>query len=160
MEALDELLRRHFQHDLMDWSNDIPLSLTVSSDSVLAALRGFSKACSPVASQLRCQHLLYTIDQNTSLSAKNCLDSLIALFPFVWQSRCSYCPLVMWCTYNRTLLKARRYSLNCCWEMLRWRTSRLCYSARKVVSQDVFLPYGQVGVGTRGGLGMILIYVA
>ncbi|XP_062513386.1 uncharacterized protein LOC134189165 [Corticium candelabrum] len=130
MEALDELLRRHFQHDLMDWSNDIPLSLTVSSDSVLAALRGFSKACSPVASQLRCQHLLYTIDQNTSLSAKNCLDSLIALFPFVWQSRCSYCPLVMWCTYNRTLLKARSKescltrcfpSLRSSWSWYSWR---------------------------------------
>ena len=52
MEALDELLHRHPQHALPDWSNDIPPSLTVSPDSVLAALRGFPKASSPGASQL------------------------------------------------------------------------------------------------------------
>ena len=37
-------------------------------------------------------------------------------------------------------------------EILCRLTSRLCCSAVKAASQDVFLPYGQVGVGTRGGL--------
>ena len=37
-------------------------------------------------------------------------------------------------------------------EVLRRLTSRVCCSAVKPRLSEVFLPYGQVGVGTKGGL--------
>ena len=154
MEALDELLHRHPQHALPDWSNDIPPSLTVSPDSVFAALRGFPKASSPGASQLQCQHLLDAIDANTSPSAKDCLDRLTRLLCFLLSGRADVRIAPWLCGAPLTALFKKQGGIRpiVVGEILRRLTSRLCCSAMKAVSQDVFLPYGQVGVGTRGGL--------
>ena len=81
--ALDELRQRHPEYLLSEWNEDSPPLLTVSSASVLAALRAFPSATSPGGSKLRCQHLLDAIDGTTTPSAGDCLDRLTHFMCFV-----------------------------------------------------------------------------
>ena len=57
-KVLEEIYQRHPEHVLPIVSGDIPPSLSVSMDSVLASLQAFPRASSPGASQLNSQHFL------------------------------------------------------------------------------------------------------
>ena len=148
-EALDELLQHHPQHILPDWSDDIPPPLTVSSESVLSALRDFPKASSPGASQLRCQHLL-----DATPSSKDCLDKLTRLTCFLLSGHADthIGPWLSGAPLTSLLKKQGGICPIAVGEVLCHLTSRLCCSAVRSVSPDVFLPYGQVSDSIRGGL--------
>ncbi|XP_062518293.1 uncharacterized protein LOC134193482 [Corticium candelabrum] len=153
-QALEELLQRHPQHVLPDWNDDIPPPLTVSSESVLSALHDFPKASSPGASQLHCQHLLDATDGNSSPLSKDCLDRLTRLICFLLsgQADSRIAPWLSGAPLTALLKKQGGIRPIAVGEVLRRLTSRLCCSAARSASSDVFLPYGQVGVGIRGGL--------
>ena len=152
--ALTELRQRHPEHSLPAWNEDIPPPLTVSSASVLAALRAFPPATSLGGSKLRCQHLLDAIDGTTTPSARDCLDRLTHFACFLLSGRADT-RLAPWLTgAPLTALYKKQGGIRpiAVGEVVRRLISRLCCMAVRSRLPDVFIPTGQVGVGIRGGL--------
>ena len=156
MSAFEDLKHRHPYQPPPDWSDDVPPPLFVTSALVLEALKTFPRASSPGFSKLRSQHLIDAIIGNATLSAQDCLESLTRWINFALSGKMdrlisswlSGAPLT-------ALLKkhdgggVRPIAVG---EVLRHLVSRICCAAVKSKLLDIFLPYGQVGVGIRGGL--------
>ena len=113
----------------------------------------FQSFC-PGASQLQFQHLLDAIDGNTSPSAKDCLDSLTCLLCFLLFGRADVriAPWSCGAPITALLKKQGGIRLIAVGEILCRLPSRLLLLSSESCLTNVFLPYGQVGVGTRGGL--------
>ena len=149
-----ELQQRHPCHDLPEWNCDIPPPLTVTSDSVLAALLSFPRGSSPGASQLLHQHLLDAIDGTTTPSSMDCLESLTQLVCYLLSGRADvrFAPWLTGALLTALRKKQGGVRRSAVGEVLRRLVSRLCCAAVKASLPEVFVPYGQVGVGVTGGV--------
>ena len=130
LTAICELQQRHPSHDLPPWVDDIPPSLTVSSESVLTALCSFPRATSPGASQLQSQHLLDAIEGTTAPVAKVCLDNLSHLMCHLLSGKADVRIAPWFCGAPLTALLKKQGGIRpiAVGEVLRHLASRLCCS--------------------------------
>ena len=154
IDVLSQLQQCHPQHVLPGFIDDIPPPLSVNSESVLAALRAFPRAPSPGASQLHSQHLLDAIEGCTFPSSKECLNNLTVLIVFFLSGRADrrIAPWLSGVPLTALVKKQGGIHPIAVSEVLRRLISRLCCWAVKSELPDIFLPYGQIGVGVPGGL--------
>ena len=153
-DAIHELQQRHPCHSLPEWNTDIPPTITVNQDSVLTALRAFPRGSSPGASQLQHQHLIDAIDGTTTPSSIDCLDSLTQFICFLLSGHADVriSPWLVGAPLTALRKKSGGIRPIAVGEILRRLASRLCCMAVKSTLPEVFLPYGQVGVGVPGGV--------
>ncbi|XP_062519145.1 uncharacterized protein LOC134194239 [Corticium candelabrum] len=153
-EALEELANRHPVHDLPAWLEEVPPSLVVDSQEVISALEAFPNGSSPGYSHLRAQHLIDAIRGCNVPEAQSCLENLTRLMCLLLSGRLdrNISPFLSGAPLTALQKKAGGIRPIAVGEVLRRLASRLCCSAIKPRLPDVFLPYGQVGVGIRGGL--------
>ena len=153
-EALEELANRHPVHDLPAWLEEVPPSLVVDSQEVISALEAFPNGSSPGYSHLRAQHLIDAIRGCNVPEAQSCLENLTRLMCLLLSGKLdrNISPFLSGAPLTALQKKAGGIRPIAVGEVLRRLASRLCCSAIKPRLPDVFLPYGQVGVGIRGGL--------
>ena len=153
-DALQDLLQRHPQHDLPAFSEDLPAPLAIDSIAVLTALRAFPRGTSPGGSQLRAQHLLEAVAGSVVPVTQTCLDQLTRLMSFIVSGKlnASISPWLIGAPLTALRKKTGGYRPIAVGEVIRRLASRLCCAAAKSRLPDLLLPYGQVGVGTKGGL--------
>ena len=146
--AWAELVKRHPSNNLPSFNDDIPSSLTTDNQDVVRALRGFPRGSSPGGSGLRAQHLLDAICGHSAPAAQDCLHALTVLINLLLSGKAH-----SWLSPLTALRKkdsgVRPIAVG---EVLRHLTSRICCSAVRPRLVDILLPYGQVGVGVKGGL--------
>ena len=153
--AYQDLLKRHPSSPCpdIDDASSKP-SLTVDEPMVLSCLQAFPKGTSPGASKLRAQHLLDAIAGSTAPAARDCLVSLTCLMNNLLSGKAPSILAPWLCGAPLTALHKKGGGVRpiAVGEVLRWLASRLCCFAVRPSLPGVFLPYGQVGVGIRGGL--------
>ena len=152
--VLQELQSCHPQHALPQWSDDIPSLLVVDFQAVLSALEGFSRRTSPGYSQLRAQHPLDVIKGACTPDAQLCCDNLTH-----WMSKLlagksdpRIAPWLSGASLTALIKKTGGYCPIAIGEVLCRLASRICCASIRDRFPDVFVPYGQVGVGLKGGL--------
>ena len=153
-DALQDLLQRHPQHDLPAFSEDLPAPLAIDFIAVLTTLRAFPRGTSTGRSQLRAQHLLEAVAGSVVPVTQTCLDQLTRLMSFIVSEKlnASISPLLVGAPLTALRQKTGGYRPIAVGEVIRRLASRLCCAAAKSRLPDLLLPYGQVGVGTKGGL--------
>ena len=152
--AWAELLKRHPSNNLPSFDDDIPSSLTTDNQDVVQALRGFPCGSSPGGSGLRAQHLLDAICGHSAPAAQDCLHALTVLINLLLSGK-AHSWLSPWLAgAPLTALRKKDSGVRpiAVGEVLRRLTSRICCSAVRPRLVDILLPYGQVGVGVKGGL--------
>ena len=152
--AWAELLKRHPSNNLPSFDDDIPSSLTTNNQDVVQALRGFPCGSSPGGSGLRAQHLLDAICGHSAPAAQDCLHALTVLINLLLSGK-AHSWLSPWLAgAPLTALRKKDSGVRpiAVGEVLRRLTSRICCSAVRPRLVDILLPYGQVGVGVKGGL--------
>ena len=152
--ALEEMQRRHPQSELPSPSEDVPTPLLVDQEQVLSALRSFRRGSSPGGSKLRIQHLLDAISGTTAPAAVECQAELTRFVNTLLSGRTDQRISPWLVGAPLTALKKPAGGLRpvAVGEVLRRLVSRLACSAVRHRLPDLLLPYGQVGVGIRGGL--------
>ena len=152
--AMQELKNCHPEHVLPSWSCDVPPPLVVDKQSVLSALEGFPKGSSPGFSQLRAQHLLDAIKGTNVPDAQICLENLTRLMSLLLSGKLdrNISPWLSGAPITALYKKSGGVRPIAVGDVLRRLASRLCCYAMKSRLPATFLPYGQVGVGIRGGL--------
>ena len=152
--ALTEIKSRLPEHSLPVWHDDVPAPLVVDFESVLAALEAFPRGSSPCCSQLRAQHLLDAIKGTGVPEAKFCLDNLTRLASSLLSGKIdrAIAPWLSGAPLTSLHKKSGGYRPIAIGEVIRRLISQLCCASVKSHLPDVFLPYGQVGVGVRGGM--------
>ena len=157
-QALTDLLRRHPQKSLPA-TKDIPTPLAVSTEVVLSALKRFPRGSSPGASRLRIQHLLGAICGTTAPASSECLVQLTKWLNQLL-SGTAHSLLAPWlCGAPLTALKKPNsdgYRPIAVGEVYRRLASRLACEAVRHKLPSLLLPYGQVGVGIKGGLEAVI----
>ena len=157
-DALTDLQRRHPDHVLPTWCEELPPPLVADSSTVLSCLQAFPRGSSPGFSQLRAQHLLDAIKGTNVPVATTCLDNLTKLMNFLL-SRKADRRIALW------LLGAQLTAIHkssggfrpiTVGDTLRRLASRICCLFAKPHLPELFLPYGQVGVGIKGGLESVV----
>ena len=156
MSAFEELKHRHPYQPSPDWSDDVPPPLFVTSALVLEALKTFPRASSPGFSKLRSQHVIDAIIGNATPSAQDCLESLTRWINFALSGKMDRL-ISSWLSGAPLTALFKKHDGGsvrpiAVGEVLRRLVSRICCAAVKSKLPDIFLPYGQVGVGIRGGL--------
>ena len=152
--AWAELLKRHPSNNLPSFDNDIPSCLTTDNQDVVRALHGFPRGSSPGGSGLRAQHLLDAICGHSAPAAQDCLHALTVLINLLLSGK-AHSWLSPWLAgAPLTALRKKDSGVRpiAVGEVLRRLTSRICCSAVRPRLVDILLPYGQVGVGVKGGL--------
>ena len=154
ISALDDLRQRHPTHDLPHWSDNVPPPLVVDSTAVIATLQAFPRGSSPGGSKLRPQHLLDAICGTSSPFAGHCLDQLTYFMNKLLSGKLDrrIGPWLSGAPLTALRKKPSGFRPIAVGEVLRRLASRLCCSAVRPYLPDIFLPYGQVGVGVKGGL--------
>ena len=153
-DALNDLLQRHPQSCLPESSATTPPALTVDTSAIMSSLRAFPRGLSPGFSKLRAQHLLDATMGTIAPSSQTCLENLTKLV----NSRLSgkldkrISPWLVGAPLTALQKKSGGFRPIAVGEVLRRLTSHVCCSAVKPHLSKVFLPYDQVGVGTKGGL--------
>ena len=155
VKVLEEMKLRHPVSDLPKWCNDVSPPLCVTSTSVLDALKCFTRASSPGFSKLRAQHLLDAVIGSTAPAGQECLENLTRWICFALSGKVdkrvapwlSGAPLTA--LYKKACGGVRPIAVG---EILRRVISRVCCAAVKPRLPEIFLPYGQIGVGISGGL--------
>ena len=164
LDSFEELKLRHPSQPLSEWSEDIPPPLCVNSLSVMEALQTFPGASSPEFLKLCSQHLLDATIGTTSPAGQEVLENLTRWVNFALSGKMdkrisawlSGAPLT-------TLYKkqggggVRPIAVG---EVLRRPISRVCRAAVKSKLPEIFLPYGQVGVGIPGGLEAAVYFLS
>ena len=142
------------QHSLPAVVEDLSSHITVGSDQVLLALRSFPQGSSPGGFRLRVQHLLDAISGTTVPAAQQCLLELTKWMNLLQSGRL-HSSLSPWLG-GAPLIALRKKDNGihpiADGEVFRRQASRLCCVAVRSELPDIFLPYGQVGVGVKGGL--------
>ena len=152
--AREELLRCHPQSSLPSHTSYVPPPLVVQSSTILAALRSFPRGTSPGSFGLRPQHLLDAVCGNTAPAASGCLQALTRCVNILLSGRLD-CRVAPWfCGAPLTALIKPGGGVHpiAVGETLRRLVSKVCCLAVRSALPDVFLPFGQVGVGVSGGL--------
>ena len=149
-----DLLQRHPQRDLPTFDEDLPPPLAVHSDAVLTALKAFPRGTSPGASQLRHQHLLEAVAGSVVPATQTCLDQLTKLMSFILAGKLdsSIAPWLAGAPLTALRKEKGGFRPIAVGDVFRRLASRLCCAAAKSRLPDLLLPYGQVGVGVKGGL--------
>ena len=152
--ALLELQNRHHQCLPPAFDEDIPTPMTVDSEQVLSALRSFPQGSSPGGSRLCMQHHLDAICGTTVPAGQQCLLELTRWMNLLLLGQ-THRSLSSWLG-GASLTALRKKDNSVCpiavAEVYRRLASRLCCAAVRSELPDLFLPYGQVGVGVKGGL--------
>ena len=117
-------------------------------------LRAFPKATSPGASKLRAQHILDAVSGTIAPAAQTCLEHLTRLMNKLLASAIDpqVAPWLSGAPLTALIKKTGGYRTIAVGEVIRRLASKLCCAAVKPQLPDLFLPYGQVGVGIKGGL--------
>ena len=152
--AWAELLKRHPSNNLPSFDNDIPSSLTTDNQDVVRALRRFPHGSSPGGSGLRAQHLLDAICGHSAPATQDCLHASTVLINLLLSGK-AHSWLSPWLAgAPLTVLRKKDSGVRpiAVGEVLRRLTSRICCSAVRPRLVDILIPYGQVGVGVKGGL--------
>ena len=152
--ALQEICARHPSADLPEWSEHSPPALVVDREAVLSALCSFSRGASPGGSKLRAQHLVDAMTGTTIPAAAECQAELTRFVNMLLSGRADrhLAPWLVGAPLTGLLKPGGGLRPIAVGEVLRRLVSRLaCTSARSRLP-EIFLPYGQVGVGIRGGL--------
>ena len=154
ISALDDLRQRHPTHDLPHWSDNVPPPLVVDSTAVMGTLQAFPRGSSHGGSKLRPQHLLDAICGTSSPFAGHCLDQLTYFMNKLLSGKLDrrIGPWLSGAPLTALRKKPSGFRPIAVGEVLRRLASRLCCSAVRPYLPDIFLPYGQVGVGVKGGL--------
>ena len=143
------------QHSLPAVVEDLSSHITVGSDQVLLALRSFPQGSSPGGFRLRVQHLLDAISGTTVPAAQQCLLELTKWMNLLQSGRL-HSSLSPWLGGAPLIAlppeEGQWYLPHSRWRGVRRQASRLCCVAVRSELPDIFLPYGQVGVGVKGGL--------
>ena len=149
-----ELKHRHPIHTLPDWSEDIPSPLVVDSQAVLHALEAFPRDTSPGFSQLRAQHLLDAIRCTSAPDAQLCLDNLTILTNSLLAGKLDrrIAPWLSGAPLTALRKKGGGIRPIAVGNTIRRLVSRICCMSVRSCLPDIFLPYGQVGVGIKGGM--------
>ena len=159
-DALQDLHRRHPQTALPLLSRDIlsPPPLTITSANVITALKAFPRGTSPGATRLRAQHLLDAVTGSVAPSAQIWLEQLTKFMSSMLAGELDdhIAPWLSGAPLTALLKKSGGIRPIAVGEVLRRLASRLCCGAVKPRLPDTFLPYGQVGVGIKGGLEAVI----
>ena len=152
--ALKDLHDRHPTHVLPHWSDNIPPPLVVNTEAVMRVLEAFPKGSSPGGSKMRLQHLLDAIRGTSSPFATICLEQLTHFMNKLLSGKIDHriAPWLSGAPLTALRKKPSGFRPIAVGEVLRRLASRLCCSAVRPYLPDAFLPYGQVGVGVKGGL--------
>ena len=121
----------------------------MDGQAVLSSLEAFSAGYSLGFFQLRAQHLLDAIKRSCTPDALACLDNLTRFILLLLSGKVdvsmsswlSGAPLI---ALNKKSGGVRPFAVG---EVIRHLVSRICCTAVKPYLKEVFLPYGQVGVG-------------
>ena len=151
--AWAELLKHHPSNNLPSFDDDIPSSLTTDNQDVVHALHGFRRGSSPGGSGLRAQYLLDAICGHSAPAAQDCLHALTVLINLLLSGK-AHSWLSPWLAgAPSTALRKKDSGVRsiAVGEVVRRLTSRICCSAVRPRLVDILLPYGQVGVGVKGG---------
>ena len=151
-----EILRRHPEGPALVDSDlpDLPPAITVTAQSVFQVLKAFPKGSSPGGFQLQAQHLLDAVSGFTAPAAQECLHQLTRLINFLLSGQASRLVAPWLCGAPITALHKKNGGVRpiAVCETIRRLVSCVCCLSVKDNLPDLFLPYGQVGVGIKGGL--------
>jgi len=152
--VLQEMFDRHPQHDLPEWSDNVPPALVADSASVAAALQRFPRGSSPGASKLRAQHLVDAVQGTTVPAAAECLAELTRFVNHLLGGHADrrIAPWLVGAPLTALLKPAGGVRPIAVGEVLRRLVSRLACAAVRPSLPPLFLPSGQVGVGIPSGL--------
>ena len=152
--AYQEMIHRHPQQDVPQWSDSMPAPLVVDTQSVLAALKGFPRGSSPGSSKLRAQLLVEAVCGSTAPAATACLEELTRFTNHFLAGRADrrLAPWLLGAPLTALVKKPTGYRPIAVGEVLRRLISRIGCAAVKAELPNLFLPAGQVGVGVPGGL--------
>ena len=156
-DALQDLYHRHPQNPLPSVSMDSsssPPPLTITPANVITALKAFPRGTSPGATRLRAQHLLDAVTGSVAPSSQLCLEQLTRFMSSMLAGELDdrIAPWLTGAPLTALLKKKGGFRPIAVGEVLRRLASRLCCSAVRSRLPDTFIPYGQVGVGIKGGL--------
>ncbi len=137
------------------FEKDIPAPIHVDASQVLSTLKSFPRDTSPGASHLRPQHLRDAICGNLTPSSESCLMELTKFMNLLLSGRAH--PYFARWLCGAPLLALIKPNDNgfrpiAVGETLRRLASKLCCLIVKSKLPDVLIPFGQVGVGIKGGL--------
>ena len=118
---------------------------------MLAALRAFPKATSPGAAKLRAQHILDAVSGTIAPAAQTCLEHLTRLMNKLLAGAIDpqVAPWLSGAPLTALVKKKGGYRPFVVGEVIRRLVSKLRCAAVKSQLPDLFLPYGQVGVGIK-----------
>ena len=117
-------------------------------------MEGFPRGTSPGYSQLCAQHLLDAIKGACTPDTQLCLDNLTRLMSKLLAGKIDHrvAPWLSGAPLTALMKKTVSYCSIAVGQVLRCLASRICCASIRDRLPDVFVPYGQVGVGLRGGL--------
>ena len=128
--------------------------MSVDTSKVLLSIQNFPRVSSPGWSQLRARHLFDTICGSTSSSAHDCLTELTHWLNLLLAGK-AHLLLRPWLSGAQlTALKKKdsnSFRSIAVGGVFRRLASRLCCTSVFSRVSDLFLPYGQVGVGISWG---------
>jgi len=152
--ALQELQDRHPAAELPPSSDCPQPSLVVDEEAVMNALRSFPRGSSPGGSKLRAQHLADAISGTTAPAAADCQAELTRFVNLLLSGRADHrtAPWLVGAPVIGLLKPEGGLRPIAVGEVLRRLVGRVSCAAARSRLPDLFLPYGQVGVGVRGGL--------
>ena len=148
------MLARHPPADLPTWDDSLPPQLVVNREAVMLALGSFPRGSSPGGSKLRAQHLVDAMTGTTMPAALECQNELTRFVNLLLSGRADrrISPWLVGAPLTGLLKDSGGLRPIAVGEVFRRLASRLCCTAIKSQLPDLFLPYGQVGAGVRGGL--------
>ena len=153
--ALADLQKRHSQGTLPTPMPHQPIPFIASPEMVRTCLLNFPKDSSPGSSSLRIQHLTEPILNCSAPASQDCLLELTRWLNHLLSGKGNPLLAPWLCGAPLTALHKkdqRGFRPIAVGEVLRRLASKLCCLYIKGDLPQFFLPYGQLGVGTRGGL--------
>ena len=157
--ALNDLIRKHPQHHLPEYIENIPPTLSVSTEDVLASLKCFPKGSSPGGTKFRIQHLCEAIYGTTAPVAQECLVELTKWINLLLSGKFDK-RLAPW--IGGAPLTALNKKNNdgfrpiAVGDVFRRLISRLCCASVYSRLPETLIPKGQFGVGVRGGMEALI----